>query len=332
MDFPPYVYCENNHVTEQVDSFFNGNKKGEDKLVNKQLLQRKGVSSKDFDAGKVLADITAHSIDYIKKQDGKQPFFLMVSFTAPHTPVLPQEEFRGKSGAGIYGDFIMELDHDVGLIMEALRSSGLENNTLLIFTADNGASRMSFPIEYEEVYGHKPSRELHGRKGTLHEGGHHVPFIAVWPQKIKAGTHCDVPMELTDLYATFADINKCKIPEGQGTDSYSILGLLEGNNKNYQREISIYTNFGGFFSIRKGAWKMDMTKNEKKRKLYNVVKDRSENNNLYQNPEYDSLRKSLLYDLSLTILNGTSKQTQKPALDTADMWPQVFWMTKNFTK
>jgi len=332
LDFPPYVYCENNKAVNPVDDYFKGNKKEDDKLVNKQKMQRKGPMSKEFDAQNTLLNITQHSTDYIKKQKANQPFFLLVSFTSPHTPVLPRDAFKGKSKAGIYGDFVQEMDWSVGQIMQSLKQMGFDKNTLVIFTADNGASRISFPIEFESKYGHKPSRELHGRKGTMHEGGHHIPFVAVWDGKIKPKSECATPIVLTDFYATFADMMKEKTKDTQGLDSYSFLALLDGKTNSYKRKESIYSNSGGYFSIRKGKWKMDMHPKLKKRKLYDIIADRGEKHNLYLDDKYDSIRKELLSDLTKTILNGSSKGTGGVKIDSSEVWPQIFWLNNNFTK
>ncbi len=330
LDFPPYAYCENNHVVGNVNSYFKGGKKDEDKLVAKQKMQRKGLQTKDFDANSTLLNITQHSIDYIKEQKQNQPFFLFVSLTSPHTPVLPSEKFLGTSGAGIYGDFVQEMDWNVGQIVNAIKQMGFDDNTLIIFTADNGASRISFPISYEKKYGHKPSRELHGRKGTMHEGGHHIPFVAVWKNKITSNSKCDTPILLNDFYATFADMLHLQTPKNQAIDSYSILSLLEGKDNNYKRSLSVYTNSGGYFSIRKGEWKMDMHKNIGKRKLYNIIKDREEANNLYLNDDYQEVRKQMLNELSLIVSPAISKQQLAEGLNNS--WPQLFWLDKSFVR
>ena len=329
LDFPPYVFCENNRVASLPDSFFDGPSTNSDtKLQRKQKMQRKGAQSNDFEAAKSLLRITEHSVDYIKQQDQLQPFFLYVSFTAPHTPVLPRKEFAGSSKAGIYGDFIQELDWSVGEIIKALKEKGMTDNTLVIFTADNGASRISFPIEFEKTYQHKPSRELRGRKGSLHEGGHHVPFIAQWPKVVSPASKSNATICLNDLYATYAALVHAENNDHQGVDSFSILDLLKGNDKNYQRTSTVYSNFGGRFSIRKGDWKLDLNSNPKKRNLFNLKDDRSEKHNLYARKNYQGIEEDLTKEISAIITNGRS--THGPRLKNCgeENWPQLYWIEK----
>ena len=329
LDFPPHVFCENNKVTEFPNSYFSGTGGHSKKdLEGKQKMQRKGIQAENFDASKTLLKLTQHSVEYIKGQDSSQAFFLYVSFTAPHTPVLPRKEFLGTSDAGIYGDYIQELDWSVGQIIKTLENKGIEENTIIIFTADNGASRISFPIDYEEKYQHKPSRELRGRKGTLHEGGHHIPFIVQWENKIKPNSQSDATICLNDLYATCADLVDENTDVNQGVDSYSLLSLFKENQDQYKRTSTIYANYGGKFSIRKGDWKLDLNPKAKKRKLFNLREDRSEKNNLYGLEEYKPIEAELMKEISAVISNGRSTKGPELKNEALENWPQIYWLDK----
>ena len=309
LDDPPYAFAENNRLvkipSETMKSAggnpnFPGGKQKD--LAGKQKLKRKGDKAKGFKSQNVLLELTNKSVNYIANYTDKKPFFLYVSLTTPHTPIVPRNTFLGTSKAGIYGDFIQELDWTVGKIISAIKDKGLEDNTIIVFTADNGASKISFPIEFENKYNHKPSTHLRGRKATLHQGGHTVPFIIQWKNTIKPNTKNNTTISLADLYATCADIINAKTDTNQAVDSYSILSLLKGGN-NYKRKASIYTNFGGRFSIRKNDWKMDLNPKKGSSYLFNIGKDPSETTNLFYDDSYEGKKKELTSALNEIILN-----------------------------
>jgi len=332
LDFPPYVYSENDKLitipTETMkadgkNNNFPGGKKND--LVGGQKLKRKGDKAKDFQAEQVMLDLTNKSVDYIAKYASEKPFFLYIPLTAPHTPVYPRKEFLGKSKAGIYGDFIQELDWTVGQIVSAIKEKGLEENTIIIFTADNGASKASFPIEFEDKFQHKPSAHLRGRKATLHQGGHTVPFIVQWKNTIQPNTKSNTTISLGDFYATCAELVNAKTDKNQGVDSYSILSLLKGQNK-YDRKVSVYTNFAGRFSIRKGDFKMDLNPKKGSSYLFNIAKDPSETNNLFYDEAYADKKIELTLALNYIILNGRSTTGEVLENDGPKVWKELFWM------
>jgi arylsulfatase A-like enzyme len=175
---------------------------------------------------------------------------------APHTPILPTKEWKGKSGLNPYGDFVMMLDFYVGEIMNAITKAGIEENTLIIFTSDNGCSTTAnYKVLTEK--GHNPSGIYRGTKADLFEGGHRVPFIAKWPKKIKKGTTSNATVCTTDFMATCADIIKYKLKPNEAEDSYSMLPLLTNKNLNkFTREATVHHSINGSFAIRKGVWKL----------------------------------------------------------------------------
>lgn len=332
LDFPPYVYSENNKLitipTETMkpdgkSADFPGGRKND--LVGGQKLKRKGVKAKGFEVEQVMLDLTNKSIEYITNYKEKNPFFLYIPLTAPHTPVYPRDEFLGTSKAGIYGDFVQELDWTVGKIVSALKEKGIEENTILIFTADNGASKASFPVEFEDNFGHNPSRELKGRKASLFQGGHTVPFIVQWKKEIKPNSKSNTTISLGDLYATAADLVNEKTDPNQGVDSYSILSLLKGDNQ-YNRKASVYTDFAGRYSIRKGDWKMDLNKIKGKSYLINIKEDPSETNNLFYNEAYSKKKEELTSELNTIILNGRSTEGEPLENKGPKIWKELFWM------
>lgn len=249
LDIPPYFYIQNDRITAtSIDTIAATTGKG---------FWREGPIGNDFKHIEVLPRLTQKAIAYITEQSKqKAPFFLYLPLPAPHTPILPTSEFQGKSGTNAYGDFVLMVDDVVGKVMEAVKQNGIANNTIIIFTSDNGCSPMA---DFKELqsFGHHPSYVFRGAKADIYEGGHHIPFIISWPDKIQAGSSCDSTICLTDFMATCASILQYRLPEDAGEDSFSLLPLLiPGSNKTYERDFTIQHSVYGEFSIRQGKWKL----------------------------------------------------------------------------
>ena len=245
LDMPPYIYIRNDKPQVR-------------KLVEK-AFRRKGPADIDFEAIDVLPKITEEVANYIKRRaepaKAGKPFFVYFPLAAPHTPILPTLNWKGKSGINLYCDFVMQVDDCVGQVMHALDQHGLTDNTLLIFTADNGCSPAA-KFKQMHAKGHFPSYKFRGHKADIYEGGHRVPFIARWPAKVKAQSHSEQLICLTDLMATCADLLNTKLPAGIGVDSVSILpALLEQNDKPLRKAV-VHHSIHGAFSIRQGHWKL----------------------------------------------------------------------------
>ncbi|MDF1746824.1 MAG: arylsulfatase [Gimesia sp.] len=247
LDMPPYVYIENNRsqgIPTVTKAFF-----------------RDGPAHKDFEAIDVLPRITRQTVDIINQRSSAaksgKPFFIYFPLNAPHTPILPTPAWQGKSGINAYCDFVMQVDDTVGQVMQALKKQGIAENTLVIFTADNGCSPAANFKEMADK-DHQPSYRFRGHKADIYEGGHRVPFIANWPARIKAGTRSDQLTCLTDLLATAADIIGAKLPDEAGEDSVSILPALEAKATAPLREAAVHHSIRGAFSIRKDHWKLEL--------------------------------------------------------------------------
>jgi arylsulfatase A-like enzyme len=195
-----------------------------------------------------------------------QPFFLYLPLSIPHTPIVPSPEFAGKSGAGNYGDWILEGDDVVGQVMAALDRLQLATNTLLLVSSDNGAAG--------RVYA-----PLRGCKTSIWEGGHREPFLARWPGKIKPGSVCDDTICLNDLMATCAEIVGVKLPDNAGEDSFSILTDLLGTATGPVREATVHQSMRGDLALRQGPWKLVFLVGGKQ-ELYNLQDDLSETRNV----------------------------------------------------
>ena len=215
----------------------------------------------------MLDRLTKKAVQYIgERAAGNIPFFLYFPMTAPHKPVWPEKRFEGKTELGPYGDFIHQTDWTVGQVMKALDDHGLTQNTLVIFTSDNGSfmfSREQEPdhIAKSEVQAyhpdhHRSNAHFRGTKADVWEGGHHVPFIVRWPGHAGPGSVCDETICLTDFTATCAEITGFKMPDDFAEDSFSLLGLIEGGSWRSPRAPVVHHSSNGTFSLREGRWKM----------------------------------------------------------------------------
>lgn len=186
-----------------------------------------------------------------------RPFFLYLPLTSPHTPILPTAEWKGRSGLGDYADFVMQTDAVVGDVLAALDKHGLAENTLAIFTADNGCSPAAGTGRLEQQ-GHFASAQFRGYKSDLWDGGHRVPFFVRWPGKVKAGSHSAQLICHTDFMATCAELLGVKLPDTAAEDSVSILPALLGTDAAPLREAVVHHSINGMFSIRQGSWKLQL--------------------------------------------------------------------------
>lgn len=208
----------------------------------------------------ILPQLTKNAVHWIEeKAQTKKPFFLYFSLTSPHYPVVPASEFVGKTTVGDYGDFVHQTDWSIGQVLDALERTGIADNTLVIFTSDNGSEITGEvkPGAYDRVqqFAHRSSGELRGAKRDAWEGGHRVPFIACWPNKIIANTISDETVCHVDFMATVAALLGQKLPDNAAEDSVSILPVLLGEQlKAPLREATVHHSARGKFAIRQGDW------------------------------------------------------------------------------
>lgn len=247
-NFPPYTWFQDDRLavppTEQKPD---------------ELYGHPGVAAPDWNLEGMIPEFTRRAVDYIENQfTEERPSFLYLALTSPHSPVVPNEAFKGKSGIGNYGDFVCEVDWVVGEVVAALERSGVSDDTLVIFTSDNGPESRVPDDEgaYARVqrHHHYSMGELRGIKRDLWEGGHRVPFIAKWPREVPAGTTCDQLISLSDFMATCAEISGATLAEGEAEDSVSILELLRGKEGSSPREFAVHHSCNGQFALRRGDW------------------------------------------------------------------------------
>ena len=256
LDMVPYTFIENDRVTAvpTVDKAF-------PMMPGKKNTTRRGPGAGEFEAVDVLPTLTRKAVEYIAErtappQRGK-PFFLYLPYASPHTPIAPSPEWQGRSGLNPYADFVMQNDACVGEVLDALEEHGAAENTLVIFTSDNGCSpQADFPALREK--GHDPSYVFRGHKADIFDGGHRVPFIVRWPGVVHAGTTSEQLVSLVDFTATCADVLGVKLPDDAAEDSVSFLPVLLGKAKRPVREALVHHSISGKFSIRQGRWKLEL--------------------------------------------------------------------------
>lgn len=285
LDMPPFVFLENDRATEIP--------------TTRKKWVREGAAAESFEAIDVLPKLTEKAIGYIESraEEAKagNPFFLYFPLNAPHTPILPSEQWKGKSELGNYGDFVMEVDDTLGRIVATVDRLGLGEDTIIIFTADNGFAPAAdvTPLLQKR---HNPSGTLRGYKADIFDGGHRVPFIVRWPGKIAPGSKSDQLGCLLDLMRTCSDILGKQLPDDAAEDSVSLLPAMLQTASGPLRSEVVHHSINGSFAIRKGGWKLclcpdsggwsdpkpgsEKAKNLPEYQLYDMLSDIGETRNL----------------------------------------------------
>ena len=307
LDMEPYCYLKNDTLISPLTGHTDGNK-----LTSGYTgpFWRAGKMSPDFEFYKVLPTFTDQAVNYIQKQSkGKKPFFLYFAMPSPHTPWLPIPEYKGKSQAGEYGDYVYMVDVMVGRILKSIEEGGLDKNTIVVFTSDNGPY---WRPNQAEQFGHKASGPFRGMKGDTWEAGHRIPFIVRWPGHVAPGTTSQATTTLANLMATVAEITSVKPETVAGEDSYSILPVLLGKSKTVPNQpVIVVHSSRGLYAIRMGDWKLIEGKgsggfsipfDEKSiqsdvpGQLYNLRTDTAETKNLYATEKLKVAELTLLLD------------------------------------
>lgn len=307
-NFPPYCFIENDRTV------------GIPTLPKpKDMFGRSwGPMIEGWQLEKILPTLTENAVAYIENHaSGRnaRPFFLYFASTAPHTPIRPDKRFQGKSKAGPYGDLVHQVDWTFGQILQALDRNGLADNTIVVFTSDNGSpQRAGDPFLHGQdafkpgavvgSYGHNPSHIYRGMKWNIWEGGHRVPCIVRWPGQVNPGTRQDQTVCLTDWMRTFAGLLSHDLPDHAAEDSYDIMPLLLGTADGPIREATVHHSsmagpkmeLGNGFAIRQGQWKLihgvgphgrvkarvkDLPADHPPGELYDIQADPGEQTNLW---------------------------------------------------
>ncbi|MEM7313186.1 MAG: sulfatase-like hydrolase/transferase, partial [Planctomycetota bacterium] len=314
LDKAPYVYIRNDR--------FNQLPTLQQPAVSFPHFVRKGPRSKEFVIADVLDRLTQEAVSVIKRcsEQKDKPFFLYLPLTGPHKPTQPHERFRGKTELGEYGDFVHQVDWTVGEVLRAIDESGVRDNTLVVYTSDNGSYMFTSDDSIEADHtdtdrqqrfrrsAHKANGEFRGTKADIYEAGHHVPLFARWPGQIAGGSKCDKTVCHTDWFATFAEILGEELADGTAEDSYSLLAMLKGDENAKRGAPVIHHSVNGSFAIRDGRLKMiasngsggrEKPKGEpfgKPYQLYDMVSDVSESKDLASDSEKEVERLSETLD------------------------------------
>jgi arylsulfatase A len=255
----------------------------------------------------MLPRLRAKAVEYIagRAADARagKPFFLYLPLTSPHTPIVPAAEWKGRSPLGSYADFVMQTDAVVGEVLAALDRAQLADNTLVVFTSDNGCSPAAKTEQLEKA-GHFASAGFRGYKADIWEGGHHVPFFVRWPGRIAAGSKSDQLICHSDLIATCAELLGATLPGDAGEDSVSIVPALFGKAAGPIHEAVVHHSISGRFAIRQGPWKLCLCAGSggwskdgdaESPQLYRLDTDPAERHNVQAaNPEVVARLKKLL--------------------------------------
>jgi len=247
-NWPPFCFIENDRTLGIPTEFL-----PREYMLKNQASQQ-GPALKDWKLEGILPALGDRTIKFIDEAvNKKEPFLIYMPLTSPHTPLAVNPEWKDKSKLNLFADFVMETDAVVGRVLDALEKSGAADNTLVIFTADNGCAPYIGVKDLEQM-GHYPSGPLRGYKADAWEGGHRVPFIVRWPGAVKAGSVCSQLVYQADLMRTFADVFGVKLPDTAGEDSFSLMPLLKGEDKPI-RENAVSASIGGTPALRSGSWK-----------------------------------------------------------------------------
>ena len=257
LDQPPYVYIEN-RLAQGAPDHVGGDQAVLDRATAAQQQGiQKGVMVSGYDVHQVAGDMQARVLDLLDDfAESDEPFFLYYPTHLVHGPIIPDEPWQGSSGAGPYGDFVLQLDAYVGQIMDKLDALGSAEDTIVIFTSDNGCSGVA-DVPHLRSLGHDPSNGFRGLKTDIWEGGHREPLVVRWAGQVEAGSVSTQTVCHSDIFRTMAEIVGYELPGDAGEDSVSNLPLWQGGEVAVRTDLVNHSGGGGF-AIRRGDWKLEM--------------------------------------------------------------------------
>ncbi|MDC7125220.1 MAG: arylsulfatase [Spirochaetales bacterium] len=339
LDIPPYVFLENDRVTERPSAitgtpdFMKTRNMGKGKDVPYMSGWPPGHTAENYDHMHVVpdsADRVSKLIDaYANEAD---PFFIYYPIHAPHVPCIPTPEYEGQSDLGPYGDMVIMIDDIVGRIMNQLEECGIADDTVFIFCSDNGSEHCFSECNHSSNYIYR------GYKGDIWDGGHRIPYIVRYPKVISAGETCDQTICLTDIMATLFEMINIPMADTEGEDSISNLSLWKGGDFPV-RDATVHHSGFGNFGIRKGRWKLEMcsgsggfigkpmeasSENEPGIQLYDMESDIGETTNVCE--KYPEVVKELTELLTKYVLDGRSTPGSPQKNTGPKWWPQLNWM------
>ena len=341
--FPPHGFIENRRMVEDPTDWFDRDDNGYGFPFGIS-----GVMTPDWDYSQQMSKLTEKAIQWINL-NSESPFFLYFAMTAPHTPIVPDSRFLGKTEVGRYGDFVYEMDYHLGRLMQSLKDKGLDQNTLVIFTSDNGplnADESGIPNSLIQNHNHNSSATLRGMKSDSWEGGHRIPFLASWPGVIQQNTTSDALISQVDFMETFASLLKYSIQPEQRGDGYDISNALMGKNHVARNQL-IAQSGNGILSIQTPDWKLilssggggnwspagklperillpDGSREWKNIQLYKVSEDLKESSEISKH--YPDVVNQLMAQLKKIILKGISQKSNNETIDAEFLWDEISWI------
>jgi arylsulfatase A-like enzyme len=327
-NYPPYAYMENDRILGKPTVFY---------PTQPYADCRPGTGVEGWNLEHILPELQQRSVNYIGKASSTgKPFFLYLPITAPHTPISPDKPFVGSSGLNVYADFVKQVDDFVGAIQQALKANNLTENTILVFTSDNGCSPQA-DFKFLKERGHDSNNGYRGHKADIFEAGHRVPLVVQWPATIKRPSIVSQTVSLNDFMATFASIVGYDLKDNEAEDSYNLLPvLLKPSATMPIREATVHHSINGSFAIRKGDWKLILAagsggwsfptpgKAEEGLppiQLYNLKKDPAEKDNCYH--QFPQLVEELTALLKKYIQEGRSTPGKPQKNDGEYPWKQL---------
>lgn len=336
LDMPPYTFIRNDQVVDPevmltADAYPKQKEgttpvwdkkytNGDDIYWERGVWWRNGEMSKSFKMEDCMDTIVSEGLSFINahvRDKPEQPFLLYLPLTGPHTPWIVGEQFSGKAKMGKYGDFMLQVDDAVGRVNEMLSALKIAENTIVIFASDNGAH---WAEEDVQVYNHQSSGGKRGQKGDIYDGGHHIPLIVKWPDKIKRPFQYHATVSLVDLMATFSEMVGQPVNKSYGEDSFSFYKVIAGASQVDTRDHIIYESAMGYLAIKKGDWKyidflgsggftapgiLKPVKDGPSGQLYDLKKDPLESDNLVL--QFPERAKELQLLLNRYVEQGYSK-------------------------
>jgi arylsulfatase A len=344
LDQPPYVYIENGMPLGEP-TMIGGDQHRLDRRTDAhhQFIQR-GAMVEGYDVTRVVPDFQAKALEVLDDLlAGENPWFQYVPSHMVHGPIIPNGPWQGSSGAGPYGDFVLQFDAYVGQLVDRIDAAGAGQDTIIIVTSDNGPSGVA-GLEALRAIGHDCANGWRGHKSDIWEGGHREPFIVRWPARIEAGTVSGQMVSHSDLFATVADVLDAAIPRSAAEDSVSNLPLWLGRDEPVRTDLVSHSGGGGF-AIRRGDWKLEFTTTGDgmdaryaetlgaapteylPAQLYDLAADPAEQVNLIA--EHPDLVRELSELLASHIRRGRSTagpECRNERAEPTGRWPQVAWM------
>lgn len=312
-NWPPYTFIDQDRTVGIPNTFLPADQ------LRDHLASLPGPAREDWQLNQVLPTITERACQFVETEVAAgNRFLLYFSLTSPHTPLAVNEAWQGRSGLGSrVADLVMETDDAVGSLLATLEDLGISDQTLVIFTSDNGFAPY-VGARHLEQQGHMPSGPLRGYKGDAWEGGHRVPFLVRWPGHVAAGTTCEALVHHADVMATIAELIDVVLPDDAGEDSFSLVPLFQDPTGQIRRQ-SVSQGQRGLFSIRDGTWKLLLgsggggawsefsaePRTDAPGQLYDLANDLGETRNLFD--QYPERVDRLKAELETIVENGRSR-------------------------